>query len=162
VAGTLATVITAIGLALVAFVVMEPVTWAAHRFVMHGPGWVLHRSHHAARTRAFELNDLYPVAFAAVVGAGLLVGFNVPGWGWLVPVGVGVTAYGAAYALVHDGYIHRRLPVGTRRFAALDALARAHAVHHRTGGEPFGMLAPHVPDTQRRRRTTDGHARTAT
>jgi beta-carotene 3-hydroxylase len=151
----------ALVLGAVAFVVMEPVTWAVHRFVMHGPGWVLHRSHHAPRQGRFEANDLYPVAFASVVGAGMVVGFNVDGWGWLVPVAVGVTAYGAAYALVHDGYIHHRLPVGRRTFGALDALARAHAVHHRTGGEPFGMLAPVVPGTERRHRATDGHARTA-
>lgn len=149
-------------LAVVAFVVMEPVTWAAHKYVMHRFGWVLHRSHHQPRQGRLEANDLYPVLFAGVVGAGLVVGFNVDGWGWLVPVAAGVTAYGAAYALVHDGYIHRRLPVGSRRYAALDALARAHAVHHRTGGEPFGMLAPVVPDTERRHRATDGHARTAT
>ena len=146
--------IGSIGLGVLAFVAMEPVTWATHRFVMHGPGWVLHRSHHARRPRWLETNDAYPVAFAAVVGAAMALGFNVGALGWLVPVAVGVTAYGAAYALVHDGYIHRRLPVGSRRTAGLDALARAHAVHHRTGGEPFGMLLPWVPRTERRREPT--------
>jgi beta-carotene 3-hydroxylase len=151
-------VIDSIGLVVVAFVLMEPVTWAAHRYVMHGAGWALHRSHHEPRRAFFEANDLFPVAFAAVVGASLVVGFNADGWAWLVPVGAGVTTYGVAYALVHDGYIHRRLPVGTRRWAAFEALARAHSVHHRSGGEPFGMLAPFVPRAERRRRATHRRA----
>ena len=144
--------IATVGPALLGFVLMEPVTWAVHRFVMHGPGWVLHRSHHVRGAGRFEANDAFPAAFATLVGAALAVGFNIDGWAWLVPLAVGVTAYGGAYALVHDGYIHRRIPVGKRRAAALEALARAHAVHHRTGGEPFGMLAPFVPHAQRRRR----------
>ena len=139
----------AIGVA--AFVAMEPVTWAVHRFVMHGPGWFLHRSHHAPRGGRLQANDAFPVAFASIVGTALAIGFNVDGFSWLVPLGVGVTGYGGAYALVHDGYIHRRLPVGHRRSATLDALARAHDVHHRTACEPFGMLAPYVPRAARRR-----------
>jgi beta-carotene 3-hydroxylase len=133
-----------VGLVAVSFVLMEPVTWAVHRYVMHGFGWALHRSHHQPRRGRLEANDAYPAAFALVVGAALAVGFNRPGWGWLVPVGVGITLYGAAYGLVHDGYIHRRIPM-LRHSRALDVLATAHAVHHRTGGEPLGMLAPYVP-----------------
>lgn len=145
----------AVALAVVGFVLMEPVTWAAHRFVMHGRGWVLHRSHHAPRTdRRLEANDAYPVIFGSVVGGAMAVGFNVDGWSWLVPLAVGVTAYGAVYALVHDGYIHRRFPM-LRGRRTLDALARAHAVHHRTGGEPYGMLAPFVPRADRRPAATE-------
>ena len=45
---------------------MEGVAYAAHRWVMHGWGWFLHKSHHEPRTGAFELNDLYDVReFAA-------------------------------------------------------------------------------------------------
>ena len=63
----------------------------------------------------------------------------------LVPIGVGMTAYGATYLFVHDGYIHRRLPGLTARWAAFERLARAHEVHHRFGEEPYGMLFPVVP-----------------
>ena len=84
--------------------------------------------------------------FAAVVCVGLWVGFHEPRLAELVPIGVGVTAYGAAYALVHDVYIHRRLRwFGDRRLALLDRLAAAHALHHRFGGAPYGMLVPIVP-----------------
>lgn len=138
-------------IAFVAFVAMEPITYAVHRWVMHGPGWGWHRSHHRRRTGRLERNDWYPVVFAIAVGALLVVGFNVSGWGWLVPVGIGVTAYGAVYAAVHDGFIHRRVPLGRRRPRPLVALEEAHRMHHRFNGEPYGMLVPLVPATLRAR-----------
>lgn len=130
----------------IAFVVMEPVTYAAHRWVMHGIGEFLHRSHHRPGSSGWEANDLYPVAFAAVVLVGMALGFNVNGLGDLVAVGVGITLYGAAYALVHDVYIHRRV-LGWRppRSRVGDHLAEAHRVHHLYNGEPYGMLLPIIP-----------------
>jgi len=134
-----------------AFLVMEPVTYLVHRFVMHGPGLVWHRSHHARRHGRLERNDLYPVVFASVTIAAMAVGSQVPGLGALVPIGAGVTVYGMAYLFVHDGYIHRRLPGLRGRAAPLEHLAEAHALHHRFGGEPYGMLLPIVPMRLRER-----------
>ena len=95
-----------------------------------------------------EAEPAFPESAATIVA--LAVGFNVDGWSVLVPVCVGVTAYGAAYAFVHDVYIHGRL--GPRRpRPALDRLAIAHDLHHRYGGEPYGMLLPIVPSALRRR-----------
>jgi beta-carotene 3-hydroxylase len=133
---------------------MEPITAAVHRWVMHGVGLRLHRSHHRARTRpGWEDNDWFPVMFAAIVLTGFWLGFNGPGLGALIPIGIGVTAYGAAYALVHDVYIHRRVPLfGEHRVAFLDHLADAHLVHHRTGGAPYGMLVPMMPQRARAHR----------
>ena len=112
-------------LALAAFAAMEPVTAATHRFVMHGIGMRLHRSHHRRTHDGWELNDAYPVMFAAVVCVGLWIGFHEPRLAELVPIGVGVTAYGGAYALVHDVYIHRRLRwFGDRRLAAARSARR--------------------------------------
>jgi beta-carotene 3-hydroxylase len=75
---------------------MEPITYALHRWVMHGFGLTLHLSHHrnAARTKPtrLELNDLYPVIFALVVVGLLAIGFNAPQAGILVPIGIGATA----------------------------------------------------------------------
>lgn len=139
----------------VSFVVMEPVTYLIHRFVFHGAGMVLHRSHHrrwaSGRVERFlEANDVFPVVFAAMTVVALVIGFNVDGWSVLVPVCAGVTAYGAAYAFVHDMYIHGRL--GPRRARPwLDRLAIAHSLHHRYGGEPYGMLVPVVPAALRER-----------
>jgi beta-carotene 3-hydroxylase len=142
-------------LVVLTFVAMEPVTYAVHRWVMHGPGRAIHLSHHRPRTGRFEANDLYPVAFAAVVGAGLVVGFNVDGWGVLVPIGVGVTGYGAVYAAVHDGYIHGRVALlAGRRGRGWARLSEAHRLHHRYGGEPYGMLFPVVPAALRGRAAT--------
>ena len=139
-------------LALAAFAAMEPVTAATHRFVMHGPGLVLHRSHHRRTHRGWERNDAYPVLFAALVCIGLWVGFHRPDLAELVPIGLGVTAYGAAYAVVHDVYIHRRLRwFGGRRVGGLERLAAAHELHHRFGGAPYGMLVPIVPSQVRQR-----------
>jgi beta-carotene 3-hydroxylase len=133
-------------LVIAAFTVMEPVTAGTHRFVMHGPGIVLHRSHHRRTHRGWERNDAFPVMFAALVCIGLWLGFHTPRLADLVPLGVGITLYGAAYALVHDVYIHRRLRCfGERRVPGLERLATAHDVHHRTGGAPFGMLVPIEP-----------------
>ena len=69
----------------------------------------------------------------------------------LLPVGPGVTAYGLAYLVVHDLYIHRRLPLLPARVAWLEPLAEAHGIHHRYGGAPFGMLCPVVPARLRAR-----------
>lgn len=137
---------------MVAFVLMEPATYAAHRWVMHGVGWVLHRSHHRRRQGRWEANDWFPVAFASVTVGAMALGTGVRSAHLLVPVGVGVTVYGAAYAFVHDVYIHARfgrLPV----LAPLERLRDAHALHHRFGGEPYGMLCPVVPRALRARAT---------
>jgi beta-carotene 3-hydroxylase len=145
----MAPALTSLLLALGAFAVMEPVTAATHRWVMHGIGVRLHRSHHRRRWSdgsRLEANDAFPVMFAAVVCIGLWVGFNQPGWAGLVPVGVGVTLYGLAYALVHDVYIHGRIGAfGARRFQVLEGLADAHRIHHLYNGAPYGMLVPIVP-----------------
>ena len=138
------------------FAVMEPVTYLAHRYVMHGLGRRLHRSHHrrwpsrAPEEPFLEANDAFPAVFAAVVMLAMAIGFNVDGFTVLLPITVGVTLYGLAYALVHDGYIHRRFPA-PRRSALLDRLAAAHDLHHRFGGEPYGMLVPIVPASVRER-----------
>jgi beta-carotene 3-hydroxylase len=138
--------------ALAAFVAMEPVTAATHRWVMHGIGEFLHRSHHRARPARWQANDWYPVMFAGLVNLGFAVGSNVDGLSLLVPVGVGVTAYGAMYALVHDLYIHDRLGwFRGRRVRVFERLAAAHRIHHLYGAAPYGMLAPVVPAPLRER-----------
>jgi beta-carotene 3-hydroxylase len=132
-----------LGLAALSFVLMEPLTYAVHRWVMHGPGGSLHRSHHHPTTGRVEANDLFPAMFASVAGGALVVGFNIAGYAWLVPIGTGVTLYGVAYGIVHDGAIHGRLPAARRLSGRyVQWLADSHRLHHRFGGEPYGMLAP--------------------
>ena len=134
----------------VAFVAMEPVTYAAHRWVMHGAGWILHRSHHGAPAGRLEANDAFPVIFAALTIALMALATEVRSLHLMVAVGVGVTAYGAAYAFVHDVYIHGRLG-RLPAWPPLERLKAAHSIHHRFGGEPYGMLCPLVPKAVRER-----------
>ena len=139
---------------LAAFAFMEGFAWFTHKYVMHGFMWVWHRSHHEPRTGAFELNDLFAVVFAtpAIVG----IWFGVHGVPWLLPVGLGITAYGAVYFMFHDGLVHRRYPVplnGKSRF--WKRLIQAHRVHHavatREGCVSFGFLvAPPARQLKRR------------
>lgn len=151
--------VTGVLVATLAFVAMEPITALVHRYVMHGVGLGLHRSHHrpvrpGESPRRWEANDAFPVMFAAVVMIGFAIGFNIAGLEVLVPIGVGVTAYGAAYALVHDVYIHGRLPwFAGRTVPGLERLADAHRTHHRHDGAPYGML---VPIVARRRHRSNG------
>jgi beta-carotene 3-hydroxylase len=142
---------------------MEPLTYAAHRWVMHGVGWVWHRSHHLRRgadghatspwAERFEANDWFPVVFAGVTVVLMVIGSTARPLGWLIPLGVGVTAYGVAYAFVHDLYIHGRF-VRIPAFRPFEHLRDAHTLHHRFGGEPYGMLCPLVPKEVRARAAT--------
>jgi beta-carotene 3-hydroxylase len=141
-----------------AFVAMEAVSYLAHRFVMHGFGMGWHRSHHAGgaavmQRTGFEANDLFPVTFAAVTILTMTAGVTLPSFHPLFEVGIGVTAYGAAYAFVHDVYVHGRLG-RLPRLPGLEWLKDAHELHHRFGGEPYGMLFPVVPRGLRERAAT--------
>jgi beta-carotene 3-hydroxylase len=134
-------------IATLAFVLMEPFTYCAHRWVMHGLAKFLHESHHRNAARAvpalLEANDFFPVILAAGVNILLALGFNQPSLGALVPTCVGITAYGFAYFIVHDVYIHRRLRLfGNKKVALLERLAVAHRRHHQFNSEPYGMLLP--------------------
>jgi beta-carotene 3-hydroxylase len=134
-----------VGLVVLAMVLMEPLTAVVHRFVMHGFAMGWHRSHHEPPRGRLEANDLFPVVFSVLTIGALCVGLYVPGFALLVPLGIGVTAYGAAYLLVHDVVIHRRvagLSVPDRLLARWRA---AHNLHHLDGGAPYGFLAPIVP-----------------
>ena len=55
---------------------MEGVAYAVHRWVMHGPGWVLHESHHRPRTGPPLQQGL-----GAIVGHGALVAGSRHGGG---------------------------------------------------------------------------------
>lgn len=137
---------TPVLVAAAALVVMEPAVALVHRLVMHGPGWVWHRSHHRRPGPGLEANDLFPVVFAVATIAVMAVGSAVDGLASLLWTGAGVTAYGAAYLVVHDLYIHERLgrlPGAGTRYVRW--VASAHAVHHRTGAAPYGFLVPRVP-----------------
>jgi beta-carotene 3-hydroxylase len=135
--------VTEVFVGLVCFVVMEPSAAAAHRLVMHGWGWVWHRSHHTGRHNRWEENDRFPAAFASLTVLAMAWGAGT-GRPQLVAAGAGVSGYGLAYLVVHDVCIHGRLTGGRPvvRGRWLRWVASCHAVHHRTGAAPYGFLLP--------------------
>jgi beta-carotene 3-hydroxylase len=125
------------------FVGMEGLAWWMHRYLMHGPLWVLHESHHRPRQSRFERNDLFGVLFA--VPSIVLIYLGTHGHALLLPVGVGMTAYGLAYFVFHDVVVHRRVRHSfVPKEGYLRHIVRAHLVHHRTltrdGAVSFGFL----------------------
>jgi len=146
-------------LAVASFLGMEAASYSLHRWVMHGFGMVWHRSHHVPREGRFERNDLFPLCFSVVGVALFAVATMGPAIGPLLWVAIGVTAYGACYMVIHDVHIHRRVGVRLPRAAYLDWVREAHALHHRYGGEPYGMLLPVVPRALRARAASTRAAR---
>lgn len=124
---------------------MEGVAYAAHRWVMHGPGWFLHESHHRERTGMFELNDLYAVIFAVPSFVLLLGGVQLGWWPGFTWIGAGIAAYGAIYFGFHDVIVHQRVKHRyVPRSGYMKRIIQAHRLHHAVEGKhgtvSFGFL----------------------
>ena len=127
------------------FCVMECVTWLTHKYVMHGLLWNLHEDHHNKQPHFFEKNDYFFVIFAVVAMTFFAIGTYLPGWEFLIFIGIGITLYGMGYFLVHDILIHQRFKLFSRTSNVyFRALRKAHKIHHKhlgkEEGECFGML----------------------
>lgn len=127
------------------FCMMEFMAWATHKYVMHGFLWSLHKDHHHKDHDSwFERNDAFFIFYAIVsISCFLLWKYDIF-WAGL-PIGVGIFAYGLAYFIVHDIFIHQRFKL----FRNADnwyakGIRRAHKIHHKhlgkEHGECFGML----------------------
>jgi beta-carotene 3-hydroxylase len=130
-------------LVVLAFVFMEGVAWFSHKYVMHGFLWKIHQDHHVPQGR-LQKNDLFSLIFA--IPAWLFTMFGImDGLDYKLYIGVGITLYGIAYVLVHEGLIHQRIAfLKNTQNPYLLALRRGHAAHHKhlgkEDGECFGML----------------------
>jgi beta-carotene 3-hydroxylase len=136
------------------FGAMEAVSYATHRWLMHGPGMAWHRSHHLPPRGRIEKNDRFPLLFAAISVAGFAAASRRPtlrpvGWG-----AAGMALYGAAYLYVHEVIIHRRLPSREPRTRYVRWLRDSHRAHHAFAGEPYGMLLPLVSRASRQEART--------
>lgn len=141
---------------------MEAFAYAAHRWIMHGPMWSWHASHHRERDGHFERNDRFAVVFAAVscgfIFAGTQLGLGSL-WTW---IGAGVVVYGMIYFGFHDVLVHRRVAHGiVPRSKYLRRIVQAHRLHHavgtRDGTVSFGFLyAPPIPDLVRAMKNAPG------
>ena len=131
---------------LLSFVFMEFVAWFTHKYVMHGLLWYLHEDHHthSHSDDLIERNDSFFLIFATPGILCIILGttYQVP---YCLAIGLGITAYGLCYFLIHDVFIHQRI----KWFRNTDniyfrAIRRAHKVHHKhitkEDGECFGML----------------------
>ena len=142
---------SALALFLLTVAGMEGFAYAMHRWVMHGPGWFLHESHHRPRTGNFELNDLYAVIFAVPSIVLILGGVQLGWWPGCTWIGAGIAAYGAIYFGFHDIIVHRRLPtryLPNGRY--MKRIVQAHRLHHavetKGGGLSFGFLVAPRPE----------------
>lgn len=133
-------------ISLLVFVAMEGVAWMAHKYVMHGWLWHLHEDHHKKNPESvLEKNDAFFVIFAIPGILLFLLGTLLQRLHLLFFAGLGITLYGVAYFLVHDVFIHRRLPwLRNSNNAYFRAIRKAHKMHHKhlgkEHGECFGML----------------------
>lgn len=124
---------------------MEFMAWFTHKYIMHGFLWSLHKDHHKKDHDSwFERNDAFFIFYAVVSMSFLMIADNTTFWyGW--PLGFGILAYGIAYFIVHDIFIHQRFKVfrNANNWYA-KGVRRAHKIHHKhlgkEHGENFGML----------------------
>ena len=124
---------------------MEFMAWFTHKFVMHGFLWSLHEDHHAHNKNSFfEKNDAFFLIYAIPSWLCIMLGSMFSLW-TVMYIGFGILAYGIAYFLVHEIFIHQRLKWFKKsNNAYLRAIRRAHKIHHKHLGKEkgacFGML----------------------
>lgn len=133
-----------ISIALMAFFIMEGVTWLTHRFIMHGFLWYLHEDHHKKGPGFFEKNDAFFLIFAIPCWLCIMLGLQFQAY-WVAAIGSGIALYGLAYFLVHEVIIHQRFKLFTRsNNTYIRTIRWAHKMHHKhlgkQDGESFGML----------------------
>ncbi len=129
---------------LTTFLIMEGITWLAHRYVMHGFLWYLHEDHHRKGTGFFEKNDAFFLIFAIPSWLCIMLGLQKHLY-WVAAIGFGIALYGLAYFIVHEVIIHQRFKWFTRsNNRYVRGIRWAHKMHHKhldkREGESFGML----------------------
>ena len=127
-----------------AFVGMEFIAWAAHKYVMHGFLWFLHKDPHVLTGKPLQKHASFALIFAIPSALGFILG-SLYNNNILFYTGLGILFYGIAYLFVHDIFIHRRIkvfakPNNTYLKAVLFQHRKHHANENKEDGEFFGML----------------------
>jgi beta-carotene 3-hydroxylase len=123
--------IYAVVFVLLGFVSMEVFGWAIHKYLMHGPLWSIHKTHHQPSKYFFELNDLFSLLFGSIAVALIVLGVEKLDYRFWM--GVGISLYGILYFFLHDVLIHKRVKWFERpKNAFLKGIFKAHQAHHRT------------------------------
>lgn len=127
---------------LLTIAVMELLSWAMHKYLFHGPLWVIHKTHHQQRHGWFELNDLFSIGFAALALWLMWIGHLTLDYRFWI--GTGISTYGIIYFIFHDWFIHNRFKAFRSDNSYLKAIRRAHKIHHKSTeknpSEEFGLL----------------------
>jgi beta-carotene 3-hydroxylase len=129
---------------LLTFCGMEFMAWFAHKYIMHGFLWSLHKDHHQKEPGFFEKNDMFFLIFAVPSALCFIFG-SLNGIDFRFWIGTGIAVYGMTYFLVHEIFIHQRFSLfkktDNRYFKGI---RKAHQVHHKhlgkKEGECFGLL----------------------
>ena len=113
------------------FAAMELSGWFIHKYLMHGPLWMIHKTHHQPSKTFFELNDLFSLLFGGI--ALLLIFKGLDTLDFRFWMGMGISLYGVLYFVLHDVLVHRRLKWFDRpKNAFLKGIFKAHQAHHKT------------------------------
>ncbi|WP_418884515.1 sterol desaturase family protein [Cognataquiflexum nitidum] len=115
----------------IGFAVMEFSGWFIHKYIMHGPLWNIHKTHHEPSKSFFELNDLFSLLFGSI--AIVLIFLGVAKLDYRFWIGIGISFYGILYFIIHDVLVHRRVKWFERpKNSFLLGIFRAHQAHHAT------------------------------
>ncbi|MEM9705627.1 MAG: sterol desaturase family protein [Pseudomonadota bacterium] len=107
----------------------EAFAWVTHKYLMHGPLWFIHKTHHEPRTGPFELNDVFGIVFSLPSMALIYVGWKSNPVA--LAIGLGILAYGCIYFFYHDWLVHGRGPFPIRpKKGYLARIVQAHRLHH--------------------------------
>jgi beta-carotene 3-hydroxylase len=156
-------ILSGLGVFILTVLFMEGFAYVAHRWLMHGPGWFLHKSHHRPRTGTFELNDLYAVIFAVPSISLFWYGIGLGHGALYAWIGGGIAAYGAIYFGFHDVIVHKR--IGHRylpKSTYMKRIMQAHRLHHvvetKNGTVSFGFLWAPKPEVLKAQLAKSGRA----
>ena len=156
-------ILSGLGVFILTVLFMEGFAYVAHRWLMHGPGWFLHKSHHRPRTGTFELNDLYAVIFAVPSISLFWYGIGLGHGAFYAWIGGGIAAYGAIYFGFHDVIVHKR--IGHRylpKSTYMKRIMQAHRLHHvvetKDGTVSFGFLWAPKPEVLKAKLAKSGRA----
>ncbi len=156
-------ILSGLGVFILTVLFMEGFAYVAHRWLMHGPGWFLHKSHHRPRTGTFELNDLYAVVFAVPSISLFWYGIGLGHGALYAWIGGGIAAYGAIYFGFHDVIVHKRighryLPKSTYMKRVMQAHRLHHVVETKDGTVSFGFLWAPKPEVLKAQLAKSGRA----
>ena len=131
---------------IISVIFMEIVAILSHKYIMHGPGWVLHKSHHikARNQKDFELNDLYFIFFSSPSIFCIIYGFLYSDYLFLA-IGIGILMYGVIYVVLHDIMVHGRFGLKlSLNINYLKKIRKSHMKHHsckeKNGATNFGFI----------------------